>query len=276
MIGGEQKIRTSLMAMSRVRGEQGFVMPLVIVALLFASLLVIPFLDFARLRYGDLADTLSSEEAYFTADAGVEAVLADLRQGADALDGSYVVPTVTLNGFTASIAISPPSRDAYVAYGSVFVDPEIQASLSPLAGNADFEYVIGDVKTHADFQVSWVFTPADEPWQLTVYEGVGTGGSQLANIAKNESPGRVTVDPEDIVGGSYTVRFRNRSTTALTSASFSTIGDPNATWIRLVAWKDYVITSSAGDVTLQVYARQGPGPNQLESTVLVTTWHGPN
>ena len=211
-------------------------LPLAIVALLFASLLVIPFLDFARLRFGDLTDTLSSEEAYFTADAGIEAVLADLRRGSDALDGSYVVPAVDLNGYTASISVASPSRDAYVAYGSVFVDPEIGSSLSPLAGGADFEYVIHDVKTHADFQLSWVFTPPSEAWQLTVFEGVGTGGTQLANATKNESPGRVTVEPEDIAGGSYTIRFRNKSTSALTSAPFSPIGDPDATWLRVVAW----------------------------------------
>lgn len=269
-------MRASRVVGSAARDERGFVLPLAIVALLFASLLVIPFLDFARLRFGDLSNTLSSEEAYFTADAGIEAVLADLRRGSDALDGSYVIPVVDLNGFSASISVASPSRDGYVAYGSVFVDTEIEASLSPLAGSADFEYVIHDVKTHADFQVSWDFTPADEAWQLTVFEGVGTGGSQLANATKNESPGRVTVAPEDIAGGSYTIRFRNKSTTALTSAAFSAIGDPDATWLRVVAWKDYVITSTVDDVTLQVYARQGPGPNQLESTVSVTTWHGPN
>lgn len=249
---------------------------LAIIALLFAGLLVIPFPEVAKLRFGDLAQTFTEEEAYFTADAGIEAGLADLRQGSDALDGAYVVPSVSLNGFTASISISTPPRDEYVPFGSVFVDTEIAASLSPLAGNIDFLYVIDNVKTFADFQVSWVFTPPDNGWQMTVFEGVGTGGSQLANATKNESPGRLTVDGVGIASGSYTIRFRNKFTNAITSAAFSQIGSPDGTWLRIVAWKDYVITSTVEDTTIVAYVRQGPGPNQVTSTVHITTWHGPN
>ena len=258
------------------RSEDGFILPLVIIALVFVSLLVIPFLNFAKLRYGSLGVTVSEEEAYFAADAGIEAVLADLRQGTDALDGAYVVPSFDLNGFTVAVTVASSPRDVYVPFGAVFVDPEITASLSPLAGSADFEYVIGNVKTNSDFQVSWVFTPPDNGWQLTVYEGEGTGGPQLANATKNASPGRITVTSEDIAGGVYTVRFRNKSTNALTSAVFSAIGDPDSTWVRIVAWKDYVITSTAGDTTISVLARQGPGPNQVTSTVQILSWHGPN
>jgi hypothetical protein len=251
------------------------VLPLAIISLLFATLLVIPFLDFARLRFGDLDSSLTEEEAYFTADAGIEAVLADLRAGTDVLDAGYVLPTVTLNGVTASLSVSEPPRDVYVPFGSVFVDPESETSLSPLAGNTDFLYVVDNVKTFADFQVSWVFSPPDNGWQVTVYEGVGTGGSQLANATKNSSPARLMLNPGVISGGSYTVRFRNKSANAITSDGPSAIGEPDRTWIRVVAWKDYVIISSAGDTTLKVFARQGPGPNQVDSTLHVTTWQGP-
>lgn len=102
------------------------------------------------------------------------------------------------------------------------------------------------------------------------------GGSQLANATKNASPGRVNVQSEDIAGGPYTVRFRNKSSTAITFAPFSFNGDPGVTWVRIIAWKDYVITSAVGDVTITVVARQGPGPNQVESTVQLSSWHGPN
>jgi hypothetical protein len=156
------------------------------------------------------------------------------------------------------------------------VNPEVSTSLSPLAGNTGFDYVFGNVKTNSDFQVSWVFTPPDNGWQITVYEGEGTGGPQLANATRNSSPARVTVTSQDVEGGVYTIRFRNKSTNALTSNAFSAIGDRSSTWVRIVAWKDYVITSTAGDVTLSVFARQGPGPNQVESTVQVNSWHGPN
>jgi hypothetical protein len=261
---------------SNLKREQGFVLPLVLIALLFVSLLIIPFLDFARLRFGSLGLTISEEERYFTADAGIEAVLADLRKGSDVLDAGYVIPAVFLNGYTADISVASPTRDAYVPFGAVFVDPQTEASLSPLAGNGDFLYTIENVKTNSDFQASWVFTPPDNGWQMTVFEGEGTGGSQLGNATKNASPARITIDNADILGGTYTIRFRNKSSNALTSAVFSSIGDPSSTWVRLIAWKDYVVTSTVEDTTISVFARQGPGPNQVQSTVSVFTWHGPN
>jgi hypothetical protein len=181
-----------------------------------------------------------------------------------------------VNDFTPVITVATSPRDHYVPFGAVFVDPETATSMAPLAGNSDSEYTIENVKTFAGFQVSWVFTPPDNGWQMTLFEGVGTGGSQLANVTKNSSPGRMFVDSSDIAGGAYTVRFRNKSSTAITSAAFSDIGDPGATWMRVGAWKDYVITSTAGPVTLTVFARQGPGPNQVQSTVSIVTWHGPN
>ena len=220
------------------RSEGGFVLPLAIIALLFGVVLVMPFLDFARLRFGDLEQTLVDEEAYFTADAGIERVLTDLRKGIDLLDGAYSPPTVTLNGVTAVTSVATPPRDAYVPFGAVFVDPETATSLGPLAGNADFLYVIDNVKTFADFQVSWVFTPPDNGWRLTVFEGVGTGGMQLANTTKNASPGRLTVDAGDIGGGSYTIRFRNKSSNAITSAGFSAIGEPDKV-VCLICDKDF-------------------------------------
>ena len=255
--------------------ENGFALPLTIVLIILGLTLAIPFVSFAGERFKGMRESAEDEEAYFAADAGIQAVLADLRQGVDALSFSYTVPAVTLNGFTPSISVAASPRVDYVSFGSVFVDPESATSLGPLAGNTDFLYVADNVAPFADFQVAWVFTPPDNGWQLTVYEGVGTAGSNLANTTKNASPGRLTVNASKISGGTYTVRFRNKSSTAITSAAFSPFGEPDKTWLRLSAFKDYVITSTAGDVTLKVFARQGPGPNQVTSTVHVTTWHGP-
>ena len=113
MTGGQSRERA-------LRAEGGFVLPLVIIALVFVSLLIIPFLEFATLRYGSLGKTFSDEEQYFAADAGIEAVLATLRQGTDALDGGYVLPTVTLNGYDVALAVTEPARDVYVPFGAVF------------------------------------------------------------------------------------------------------------------------------------------------------------
>jgi hypothetical protein len=259
-----------------LREERGVILQIVLVLLAVGTVLVFPFLDFARLRFGDVTSALLETEAYYAADAGVEAVLADLRDGTDPLGPGYVPPAFSLNGFDVTVSVASPPRDAYVPFGAVFVDPESGSSLYPLAGNTDFLYVMENVKPFADFQISWVFTPVDEGWQLTVYEGVGTGGPQLANATKNESPARLLVKANTIKGGTYTIRFRNKSSTPIYAAPFSSSGEPDATWLRVTAWKDYVITSTAGETTLQVYARQGPGPNQVVSTVTVSTWNGAN
>jgi hypothetical protein len=42
------------------------------------------------------------------------------------------------------------------------------------------------------------------------------------------------------------LRFRNKSANAITSDGPSAIGEPDRTWIRVVDWKDYVLTSSGG------------------------------
>jgi hypothetical protein len=161
-------------------------------------------------------------------------------------------------------------------FGPVFVDPETATSLNPVASNGTFEYQMDNVQPFADFQVSWVYTPANNNWRLRVYEGIGTGGSLLGTANGGDSPARLAIDADLINGGTYTVEFKNNQTGAITSAGFSPVGDPSSTWIRVVAFKDYVVESTVGDQTLRVFARQGPGPNQVESTLLVSTWNGPN
>ena len=257
----------------RHRSEAGLVMPLLLILMLFGMLLAIPFLGFVGQRVDDARDEVEDEEAYFTADAGIEAVLADLRQGTDALDGPYTLPSVTINGLTAAYRCPGLPEKTLVPSGPVFVDPEIASALSPIAGDSTFEYQMLNVRPFADFQVSWVFTPPDGDWRLKVYEGAGTGGSRLANEQGNHSPARLTVDADEIAGGTYTIEFENKDEDPTLAAPFSPVGDPQATWVRITAFKDYVITSTAGPVTLTVFARQGPGPNQLTSTVHIATWN---
>jgi hypothetical protein len=170
---------------SPFQSQSGVALPLVIIALLFGSILVLPFLDFARLRFGNIEKVTTEEEAYFVADAGVEAVLADLRKGSDALDGGYVLPAVTLNGYTPVITVTAPPRADMASFGAVFVDPQTATSLNPLGSNASLEYQIDTVQPFADFQISWVYTPSGNNWRLRVYEGVGTGGSLVGPIPKN-------------------------------------------------------------------------------------------
>lgn len=107
-----------------------------------------------------------------------------------------------------------------------------------------------------------MFTPASNGWQLTGYEGVGTGGPQLANATKNASPARLLVKANVINGGTYTIRFRSKSTTALYAAPFSSSGEPDAIWLPVTAWKDYVITSTAGEPLSRYTRARAPAPTR--------------
>ena len=55
---------------------------------------------------------LDSTKAYYSSVAGIELVMADLLDGADASDPGYAVPSFELDGFTVSVSISAPTGDA--------------------------------------------------------------------------------------------------------------------------------------------------------------------
>ena len=84
------------------RSEGGFVLPLAIIALLFGVVLVLPFLDFARLRFGDLEQTLVDEEAYFTVDAGIERAVAYREAGADMIFAEAVTDLADYRRFRSA------------------------------------------------------------------------------------------------------------------------------------------------------------------------------
>lgn len=268
---------SGFMAGDLVKDERGLLMPLVLATVVIGMTLIIPLLGFVSTGLKSAQETTEDEFAYYAADAGVEAVLSDLREGNDPLDDpSYVMPSPTLNTYTAVVTVVAPPRSDMLPFGAVFVDPESATSLSPLAAGAEFEYQVHNVAPFADFQMNWEFTPSGKNWKITVYEGAGTSGSLLENAAGNGSPARVTVDSGLINGGTYTIVFKNNSPDPITSAEFSSTGEPDKTWVRITAFKDYLITSTAGPITLTVFARQGPGPNQVSSSVHIATWHGPN
>ncbi|MDA0799032.1 MAG: hypothetical protein O2884_10230 [Chloroflexi bacterium] len=171
------------------------------------------------------------------------------------LDGGYVLPAVTLNGYTPVITVTAPPRADMAPFGAVFVDPQTATTLNPLGSNASFEYQIENVQPFADFQISWVYTPSGNNWRLRVYEGAGTGGSLVETANGNSSPARLTVEPDDVNGGTYTIEFSNQQSGAITSAAFSSIGDPSNTWVRIIAFKDYLIEATAGEQTVTAFAR---------------------
>lgn len=248
----------------------------IVLVIALSTLLITPVISLVSGGFSSSRQTLEQEMAYYAADAGIEAVLSDLRQGKDPLSSSYVLPSVTVNGYTATISVTAPPREDMLPFGAVFADPESGTSLSPLAANTAFLYKLFNVRPRADFQVNWAYTPSSGSTQIRIFEGAGTGGLQVATGNASQSPLRFTLNARFIKGGTYTISFDNKSIVAITSAPFNTIGEPDNTWVRITAFKDLLITSSSGGLTLTVFARQGPGPNQVSSSVHISTWHGPN
>ena len=246
-----------------------------VIVLVIGFFIIMPLLTFVSTSVLTWRKSAEQELAYYAADAGIEAVLSDLRQGEDALSPSYSVPSVTLNYYTATVTVEEPPRPDALPFGPVFVDPGTTTSLYPLGSKAEFLYELDNVRGGSPIQVNWVFTPADSNWQIKVYEGSGVLGEQVGNETGSNSPGRIIVDPVKIKGGIYTIYFYNNSPVPTYSTEFSTIGDGQKTWLRVSAFKDYVITSTAGPVTITVFARQGPGPNPAASSLGIMTWHAP-
>jgi hypothetical protein len=252
--------------------ERGYLLPMLIIVLVIGFFIIMPLLSFVDTSIRTWDKSAEEELAYYAADAGIGAVLSDLRQGEDALSPSYSVPSVTLNYYTPTVTVEEPPRADPLPFGPVFVDPGATTSLYPLAGKTEFLYEADNVQAGSPMQVNWVYTPADSDYEITVYEGSGTGGTQVVGTSGSGSPARVTIPGTSISGGTYTIRFYNNSDVTIYSAEFSTIGDTTKTWLRVTAFKDYVITSTAGDITIKVFARQGPGPNPAESAVGIMTW----
>ena len=250
-------------------------MPFVILILGLGMLLVTPLLGNVSTGLFSSRVTTEDEFAYYAADAGIEAVVGDIRQGTDVLDPSYTIPSVTLNNYTAAISISGPIRLDPIPYGPILADPGAASILSPLADTTEGLYEIQSVKGNTQIQVNWAFTPAGD-WELNIYEGVGTLGTQVASTTGSTSPARLISSATAINGGIYTIRFYNNSGSATTSAVFSPEGDDDKTWVRATSFNDYVITSTAGPITLTVTVRQGPGPDQNTGSDFISSWHGPN
>lgn len=259
-----------------VGDERGYLLPIVLVALVLGAFLILPLLSFVSTSILTWEKSAQRELAYYAADAGIEAVLSDLRQGKDALAPSYTLPSVALNRYTATVTVTAPSRVEPLPGGSVLVDPGATTSLNPLASQAAFLYQLDEVRGGSPLQVNWLYTPTESDWAINIYEGSGTGGPQVVGTSGSDSPARVMVSAASIKGGTYTIRFFNNSNVPIYSAQFSRTGEPAKTWLRATVFKEYVVTSTAGLVTITVYARQAPGPNPASSSVGIMSWQGPH
>ena len=262
--------------------EKGQTLPLALIVITVAALLV----AFIAPQFQAISRSRSVAEqkvfAYYTAEAGINILLADLRHGADVAGATYTMPSVTTNDYTPQMTISLPQADqSEPAAPESYFDPNTGdphlKSLQP--GNG---YLFRLYLHPGKLQVNWSYSPAG----LTRI-GVWQGETSL-------SPGRISSWPDEeplyskesllshnqssiltiISPGVYDIVFFNplwqekklgKKTIKLagktkTTSPCTTPGDSKSTWVFASAYKDYLLSSTAGDTTITVYVRQIPGP----------------
>lgn len=262
-------------ASSRRLGQRGQGLALVLIILAFGAIVISALmaqvsasLRASRANQGFLL-------ARHAAEGGVDEVLRDLLQGKDALSPGYTIPAPNINGYAVSITIAPPPAGAEPAGIHQYIDPGAAYGLASVSSLADYSFRIDNVRPGSSIRVNWAFTPAGQPWALTLYEG--TGPVIVAQAQDSKGPGALQVAAASVTGGIYTVKFSNNSGVSLASAGYSSSGGAGNTWIYIQAYKDYIITSSAANAPLNVYARQNPGPTEPTTSqkVYSRAWEEP-
>ncbi|MBI2917368.1 MAG: hypothetical protein HYY01_05165 [Chloroflexi bacterium] len=241
----------------------------------------------------------------YAAEAAANRVIADLIRGADAvgttynttqphkaggpyqsftITTTYAIPTVTVNDYAPSLAISLATEtQAKPATQQNYVDPGItHPLLATVPPGYGYLMRLYNVKG-GTLQVNWAYAPGGKS-RVGVWAGLPVDKhtdlpyppGQVAEWPR-ESPildtskdapdsvynrtDAIAVDPAtDGSGGVYTVVFYNKDNSAtLTTAPFASSGGTSDTWIWVKAYKDYIVTASVGAISVSAYLRQVPG-----------------
>ena len=253
---------------------QMLMITLVIVGL--GTLVVGSTLAFVSASLDSIGNAAERAEVYYAAEAGIEAVVADMRQGADPIDGGYALPVVTTNGLTPVITIATPPSD--LPRIRVFVDPNTTTDMAPLGPGNRFIYIVDGVSDSTPIEFTWNYTPTNPgpgtDTRIEIFEGVSTDtADRIRNNTDNNSPHTHTLGAGANDGGTFTFRFTNESAVSLTSEPFGDEGEANRTWMSMEAGIDYIVTSTVGDLSLRAYLQQGPGgTTSAQRTVAVAGW----
>jgi len=221
-----------------------------------------------------------SAQAYYAAASGIEAVMADLVAGKDALAPSYTVPSVTLNGHTVAISIAPPQVDVTPRAIYRYIDPGAGDGLAALAPKAVWRVKLNGVEPFSSLLVNWSFLPQDDiDLEIRVFDASGKEVAEDDESSEEDAPATLVTRLGS--GDTYFVEFdSDEDSNAIISRAFSARGGQDNTWILVKSTgKDYLITSTAGEVALQAYVRQipglGPTSPPIKQTVVVESWQGP-
>lgn len=260
-------------------GEQGQALTLAVILLAVAALVASPVLIFISTMLLGQLRTEDNIRALLAADAGLEAVMADLVRGADAVTTTYSVPVVSLNEFTPTISIGAAAGQAAPTPTYQYHDPGLQdpdfAAVDTRTGYLIHLYnVQPSTATFTNvLNINWAYSPAGAtrigvwldaiayktPGKQTSYPTeqpiLDTGRSR--GVDSNNETGQITLGTTP---GVYTIVFFNVSGSDVrTTRPFRPSGGVQDTWIYTSAFKDYVITSTVGGTSVEAYVRQTPG-----------------
>jgi len=264
------------------RSEKGQTLPLALIVITVSALLVAFIVP--QIQVISRSQSIAEQKvlAYRAAEAGINTLLADLRHGADVASATYTLPSLTINGDTPQVTISLPQsgQSTPAAPENRFdpntADPHLK-SLEP--GNG---YLFRLYLHPGKLQVNWSYSPAG-PTRIGVWQG-----------ETSLSPGRISSWPEEnfLYSGASTSSHNQSSSLIITSPGVYDVvffnplwqekklggetiklagktkttspctapGDSKSTWVFASAYKDYLLSSTAGDTTVTVYVRQIPGP----------------
>lgn len=286
--------------------QSGYILIWSIILIAFASMVTFALLEYSSAafrRQGSFYDLLLERQA---AEAGLKRVVADLVRGTDAIDTTYVgvqphtggqpystftfttsytVPSVTVNYLTPTITISTPSSSVMPSGQQQYIDPGVIdpdfATLPP--GNGYLMWLF-QVKA-GTIVLNWAYSPAGTS-RIGVWEGIPVNNQTQQPIP----PGRVTSWPQEtpildtgfspgnavfnrstpvaVSGtGIYTVIFYNSSgNTTKTTAAFAPSGGQTDTWVYIKSYRDYLVTVSVNNTTINAYLRQIPGYSRPPNT----------
>lgn len=220
--------------------------------------------------------------AYYAAEGAIDVVLTDLAHGADASSESYEVPDVTINGLTPHMTISLPETGNPPDSTESYFDPNTDdAELEQVQPGTGYLLRLQDVHP-GHMEINWAYHPAGltrigiwrgetalEPGEISSWpdeEPVQTNTS----TSSNNHLSMTISDP-----GTYNVVFFNplwqkkegqrgrgkgqRPNKEKTTIPFEDSTNRSHTWIYADSHRDYIIESTAGDVSVKAYVRQIPG-----------------
>ncbi|MFW0858642.1 MAG: hypothetical protein AAGB97_00385 [Dehalococcoidia bacterium] len=248
------------------RHEQGQTLVYVLLFLVVGSLLVASLVPFLGAGFRRQAAGRVQVMAGYAAEAGIKRVVADLIRGADVLSPHYTVPKITVNDHTPTIAI----RAATITLPSeqLYVDPGVRDPALRLIPARE-GYLMRLHHVHeGELRVNWAYSPAGLTW-VGIWKGLTAQDAGRIYDWPREKPLAVArsrpkddhnhVSVDITTPGIYTIVFYNRGHIDRVTKPFRSPGGTGDTWIYVRAFRDYIITATAGGISVSAYVRQVPG-----------------